>query len=221
MKSAIGESTLDLPLPLYAPARVHVLTDRPLYEPGNTVKFRAVALKGSDLTPLDGRPGLWRVYDAQNTLLLEERSPAGAWGVTSGTFPLDQGAESGGWRVEWHSGGAVGTRAFSVRPFTLPRFRIEAAPVKAFYRRGERPVVFFRLGLEQADERLGLLAGELAVRLPLGQPQRAPGVAEVGVARRLDQRFQVLHLPSTRRWAGCLPECHVHDPDTCRSAVGE
>ncbi|MBS1153159.1 MAG: hypothetical protein H6Q89_4857, partial [Myxococcaceae bacterium] len=139
VKSPFGESSLDVPLPLYAPARVHVLTDRPLYEPGNLVKFRAVALKGSDLTPLDGRPGLWRVYDGQGVLLLEEKSAAGPWGVTSGTFPLDQGAESGSWRVEWHSGGAVGTRAFTVKPFTLPRFRVEASASKPFYRRGERP----------------------------------------------------------------------------------
>jgi hypothetical protein len=141
VSSAFGESTLDLPLPLYAPARVHVLTDRPLYEPGNTVKFRAVALKGNDLTPLDGRPGLWRVYDGQGVLLLEEKAPAGPWGISSGTFPLDQGAESGTWRVEWHSGGAVGSRPFTVKPFTLPRFRVEASAGKPFYRRGERPAL--------------------------------------------------------------------------------
>ena len=141
VKSALGEGQLDLPLPLYAPARIHVLTDRPLYEPGNTVKFRAVALKGNDLTPLDGRPGMWRVYNGTGELLLEERAPAGPWGVTSGTFPLDQGAESGSWRVEWLSGGAVGTRAFTVKPFTLPRFRIEASSGKPFYRRGERPTL--------------------------------------------------------------------------------
>ena len=139
--SSLGESALDVPLPLYAPARVHVITDRPLYEPGNTVKFRAVALKGSDLTPLDGRPGTWRVYDGQGTLLLEEKAPAGPWGIVSGTFPIDSGAESGTWRLEWASGGAVGQRTFTVKPFTLPRFRVEASPGKPFYRHGEKPVL--------------------------------------------------------------------------------
>src|SRR5439155_9693298 len=33
-KSSVGDSSVDLPLPLYAPARVHLITDRPLYEPG-------------------------------------------------------------------------------------------------------------------------------------------------------------------------------------------
>jgi hypothetical protein len=167
VKSSLGDAQLELPLPLYAPARIHVITDRPLYEPGNTVKFRAVALKGSDLTPLDGRPGLWRVYDGNGELLLEEKGGAGAWGVCSGSFPIDPGAQSGSWRVEWLSGGAVGTRAFTVKPFTLPRFNVVASAAKPFYRRGERPTlkgdVRYSSGAPVANAKLELswsLAGE-------------------------------------------------------------
>lgn len=139
--SPIGEQVLDLPLPLYTPARVHVITDRPLYEPGNVVKFRAVALKASDLTPLEERPGTWRVTDSQGDLLLEERAPTGPWGVVSGTFPIDRGSQSGTWTVTWQSGATSESRTFTVKPFTLPRFRVEASPVKPFYRRNERPVL--------------------------------------------------------------------------------
>lgn len=139
--SPIGEERLDLPLPLYTPARVHVLTDRPLYEPGNTVKFRALALKASDLTPLEERPGTWRVTNPDGEELLEERAASGAWGVVAGSFPLDRGAKSGTWTVTWTSGQTVEARSFTVKPFTLPRFRIEASAVKPFYARGERPVM--------------------------------------------------------------------------------
>jgi len=74
VSSKLGTSELDVPMPLYAPARVHVLTDRPLYEPGNTVKFRALALRASDLSPLDERPGTWLVTDPSGETLLEERA---------------------------------------------------------------------------------------------------------------------------------------------------
>lgn len=141
VKSSLGESKLDLPLPLYAPARVHVLTDRPLYEPGNVMKFRAVVLRSDDLSPLDHRPGTWRVEDPQGTVLLEEKAPAGAWGVVTGSFPLDRGAESGAWKVTWASGAASDTRVVTVKPFTLPRFRVEAGPERPFYRRNERPTL--------------------------------------------------------------------------------
>lgn len=139
--SPIGEETLDLPLPLYTPARIHLLTDRPLYEAGNIVRFRALALKASDLSPLEERPGLWRVTNSEGEVLLEERAPTGAWGVVAGSFPLDRGAPSGQWTVTWHSGGQSESRTFTVKPFTLPRFRLEAAPLKPFYQRGERPVL--------------------------------------------------------------------------------
>lgn len=139
VRSPIGEDTLDVPLAVYAPARVHVITDRPLYEPGNVVQFRAVALRAKDLAPIDGRPGKWIITDPEGEVVLEERAPAGDLGVASGTFPLDSGAPTGDWRVRWTSGGAEDEVSFRVEPFTLPRFSVEAAAPKTFYRRGERP----------------------------------------------------------------------------------
>jgi len=137
--SSIGSASVDAPLPLYAPARIHVLTDRPLFEPGNTVEFRALALHAGTLAPLDGRPGTWRVTDPSGEVLLEEKAPAGEWGVVRGSFPLDSQAQSGTWQVSWTSGPATESRAFTVKPFTLPRFRVEASTSKPYYRRGERP----------------------------------------------------------------------------------
>lgn len=137
----LGTDTVEAALPLYAPARVHVLTDRPLYEPGHRVQFRAVALRAKGLSPLDGRPGTWTVVDPNGDVVMEERSPAGPWGVVSGAFPLDRGAPTGTWTVRWLSGGTSGESSFRVEPFTLPRFRVEASSPQAFWRAGDAPVV--------------------------------------------------------------------------------
>ncbi len=137
----LGAGTLDVNVPLYTPARIHVITDRPLYEPGNTVKFRAVVLRAKDLSPIDGRPGMWVVKDATGEVLLEEKAPAADWGVVAGTFPLDKGAPTGTWSVTWQSAEAHDTTTFTVEPFTLPRFRVDAAPPRPFYRPGETPAI--------------------------------------------------------------------------------
>lgn len=141
VETPIGEDTLDVPLPLYAPARVHILTDRPLYQPGSTVQFRAVLLRARDLVPLDGRPGRWRVSDPSGEVVLEEKATAGAFGVAASSFPLDDGAPTGTWRVELISGPSTGEARFEVEPFSLPRFRVEAAAAKPFFRAGDRPVL--------------------------------------------------------------------------------
>lgn len=137
----LGAGELDVPIALYTPARVHVITDRPLYEPGNTVRFRAVVLRARDLAPLDGRPGRWVVKDPNGEVLLEEKAPATAWGVVAGTFPLDKAAQTGNWHISWESAGAVDDVTFNVEPFKLPRFRVEATPDKPFYRSDDKPLI--------------------------------------------------------------------------------
>ncbi len=139
VQTRLGPASVDAPLPLYAPARVHLLTDRPLYEPGNTIQMRAVMLRASDRLPLASRQGTWEVLDPQGELLLEERAVADEWGVVSGSFPLDAWAESGDWQVRWRSGPALGEATVRVEPFTLPRFRVEAQASQAFYSIGDQP----------------------------------------------------------------------------------
>lgn len=158
--SPLGTDSVDAPLPLYANALAHVLTDRPLYEPGHEVLFRAVALRAQDLAPLDGRPGTWVVRDSTGEVVLEERAPAGPWGVVAGRFPLDRGAPQGTWTVNWTSGGAQASASFEVKPFTLPRFRVEAHSARPFWRADEVPVVdgqvMYASGAPVADVEVGL-----------------------------------------------------------------
>ncbi|NOY25617.1 MAG: hypothetical protein GXP62_07065, partial [Oligoflexia bacterium] len=137
----LGDASVDAPLPLYAPARVHLLTDRPLYEPGNTILIRALVLRAADLTPLAKRPGIFVVTDPDGTVLLEERATADDWGIVSGSFPLDEQASSGDWQIRWDSGDDSGTTTVRVEPFTLPRFRVEATADRPWYGPGDRPVV--------------------------------------------------------------------------------
>jgi hypothetical protein len=139
--TVLGKGELDVPIPLYTPARIHVITDRPLYEPGNVMRFRAVVLRARDLVPLDGRPGRWIVTDPDNEVVLEEKAPAGPFGVVAGSFPLDAGAPAGAWRVQWVSNDTADEVTVAVEPFTLPRFRVEAAADKSYYGVGGKPVI--------------------------------------------------------------------------------
>lgn len=139
VKTRVGESQVDLALPLYAPARVHVVTDRPLYEPGHRVRYRALVLRGRDLTPIDHRPGVFEVKDPGGNVVLEEKAPAGEWGVVASDFLLDDEAEVGTWTVVWRSGEDRGQASFRVESFTLPRFRVEAAADQPFYTVGKTP----------------------------------------------------------------------------------
>lgn len=139
--SRMGDHSLDVALPVYAPATVHLLTDRPLYEPGHTVSMRSVVLRARDLVPLGGRPGHFTVTDPHGQPLLDERIPASDWGVAATTFPLDTNAEHGTWRACWVSHSAQGCSEFEVTEFTLPRFTVSASGSTSWSGRGDTPFV--------------------------------------------------------------------------------
>lgn len=139
--SPLGEKELSVPLDVYAPAKIHVITDRPLYEPGNTIHFRATVLRARDLAPLDDRPGRFEVTDPEGNVVLEEKIAAGKYGVAAGSFPLDDGAPLGTWTIRWRSGSNEGSRQVRVAPFELPRFVIDATPRRPFYLARQKPVL--------------------------------------------------------------------------------
>ncbi len=141
LDSPSGVAKTELTLPLYVPARVHVLTDSPLYKPGQTIKFRAVVLSDKDLTPLEDRPGTWVVTDNNGQTLLEQKTKTGPFGVADGNIPIDALAESGDWTVTYKTGANADTRTVPVHPFQLPRFTVEAKADKPWYTLGDTPKI--------------------------------------------------------------------------------
>ncbi len=160
LDTPLGEVQAETELPLYAPALVHLATDRPLYKPGQTIMFRAVVLRMADHTPLDGRPGVFTVTDPSGDILLEERVPAGVWGVAAGDFPLADDAQAGTYAVTWCSGEASDTVHLRVEPFTLPRFEVQVKPSRSWYGAGDQPLISgslrYRSGAPVADARVVL-----------------------------------------------------------------
>lgn len=125
--------TVDAELPLFTPALVHLLTDRPLYKPGQDVLLRAAVLARTDATPIEDRPGVWTVTSPDGTRMLEEKARTDAWGVVPTTFPLAVDAEEGIWSATYTTGSDSRTIRFDVRPFELPRFTVELASDQPWY----------------------------------------------------------------------------------------
>ncbi|MEN0067148.1 MAG: MG2 domain-containing protein, partial [Myxococcota bacterium] len=130
--------TLDLEVPLYTPALLHLMTDRPLYKPGQVVAFRAAVLARTDRRPLEERPGKWTVTSPRGLEMMVEKDATGPWGIADSTFPLDEAAETGTWSVHWQSGDDEQTATFEVRRFSLPRLGVTVDSSTPWVGRGDR-----------------------------------------------------------------------------------
>src|SRR5205807_1507248 len=51
-RSALGEETLERDVTVKAAPKVLLVTDKPLYQPGQVIHLRALALEGLDLAPV-------------------------------------------------------------------------------------------------------------------------------------------------------------------------
>ncbi len=151
-RTPLGEITTEAPLSLYAPAAIDVLTDRPLYEPGNLLLLRVLGVRARDGVPLPGRPGRLTLTDPTGLTLLDEDLALDEWGVASSSFPLNADAPHGTWNLCWVSGEDTGCSTFLVEPFTLPRLSATATANQAAYLPGDSP------------------RGELSVRYASGAP---------------------------------------------------
>ncbi|MEZ4323364.1 MAG: MG2 domain-containing protein [Myxococcota bacterium] len=128
---------VDAELPLYAPALVHVMSDRPLYKPGQEVLLRSAVLRRKDSAPIESRPGRWRITAPDGTEMLVEKNGTGPWGVSSTTFPLDSEADVGTWSAVYETGADSDRITFDVRPFKLPRFTVDLEPNERWYGIGD------------------------------------------------------------------------------------
>ncbi len=185
------EAEVALELPLFAPALTHVMTDRPLYKPGQEVLLRAVVFDRRDHSPIGERPGSFRILDPSGQEILLERVRADDWGVAATSLPLDARAPVGTWQAIYTSGDAVDEITFDVRPFQLPRLNVTVSPSQAWFAAGDE-VVFSGRAVYQS----GAPVGRAPVRLRLApQEGRWPlpldWEGELTTRTRADGTFEI------------------------------
>ncbi|XP_074786572.1 LOW QUALITY PROTEIN: complement C4-like [Athene noctua] len=159
-----------------------VQTDKPLYAPGQTVRFRVFSLD-PDLRP-NPEPLLVTITNPLGARVREgQRVPLGP--VLSDQMVLPDIAPPGTWRVQArlvNSPGTGGAAAFALRPYALPAFSLRLAPDRRFLLLGPEPAPPLRLRLH--------------VRYPDGAAVGGWAQLRVGLRggpflRGLEQRVQV------------------------------
>lgn len=185
---------VDASLGFFSRARVHVLTDRPRYEPGDVVQFRALVLGQDGQGPLGDRVGRWQLRDPDARLVYETREQTDDWGVSVGDFPLAHDATQGTWTLRWETGADHGEQALVVAPFTLPRAELEAWTVDGWHAVGSRPRIQGRLrslaGVPLADAPVMLsVRADPSWPLPLAwnDPEQAHTDGEGAFSIELDE----------------------------------
>lgn len=133
--------TEDLPVSIVRSRKVLLTTDKPLYQPGQTLHVRALALRTGDKTPEADQPAVLEIEDAKGNKLAREQLTTDAWGIASTTFQIARQVNLGAWKVRVSVGDTVSEKAITVDRYVLPKFKVDAALDQRWYRPGEEVTI--------------------------------------------------------------------------------
>ncbi|MHB0999369.1 MAG: alpha-2-macroglobulin family protein [Armatimonadota bacterium] len=113
--------------------QVLLSTDKPLYQPGQIIHIRALALKRPDMDAVSKTPLTIEVDDAKGNKVFKKTQPTSDFGVASADFQLADEINMGRYTVRAIVGKTVTDKKVTVERYVLPKFKIKFTSDKTFY----------------------------------------------------------------------------------------
>lgn len=118
-------------------SRILLSTDKPMYQPGQTLHLRALVLERPEMKAKAGIPAVFEVFDAKGNKVFKEERKTNSFGVASTQFTLATQVNQGAYRVSLTSRDQQTEKTVTVDRYVLPKFNVKINLDKEFYLPGE------------------------------------------------------------------------------------
>jgi 5-hydroxyisourate hydrolase-like protein (transthyretin family) len=132
-KSVFGEEKLERAVNVKSVPRVLLTTDKPLYQPGQVIRIRALALRAFDLKPASAAALTLEVEDARGNKVFKKEQKTSDHGIASADFQLADEVNMGDYRVRAILGDHTADKSVTVKQYVLPKFKTDLSTDKTFY----------------------------------------------------------------------------------------
>jgi len=136
-RSGDGESAIARGVKVKRSFRVMVSTDKPLYQPGQTIHIRSLALANADRRPVARRDVVLEVQDPKGNKVFKKKAQTSDFGLASADFQLADQVNTGTYTIAAIVGDTTSERTVRVERYRLPKFRIELSTDKGYYQPGQ------------------------------------------------------------------------------------
>jgi hypothetical protein len=132
--SRIGRDTLARTVGVRRETKLLLTTDKPMYQPGQTIRFRALALDAFTLKPRSGAAAQLEVLDSKGNRVLSKNAGLSEFGICSGELELADEINLGTYKVIVSASGLRQERTVEVAKYVLPKFKVDVEIEKPSYR---------------------------------------------------------------------------------------
>jgi hypothetical protein len=117
--------------------KILVTTDKPMYQPSQTMHIRALALRTSDKKPVANSDLIFEIEDAKGNKIAREQTKTDEYGIASIPFKLAHEVNMGNWVVRAIVDGTTTEKTVKVDRYTLPKFKTTVDLNKTWYKPGD------------------------------------------------------------------------------------
>jgi len=135
--SSLGRDHVVKRVEIQQPARILLSSDKPIYQPGQTIHVRSLILNGRTEKPFAGEAVIFEVSDPKGNKVFKEARKASGFGIASADFVLASELNLGRYELRAIAGATTTERTVEVKNYVLPKFKIQMATDKPYYLPGE------------------------------------------------------------------------------------
>ena len=117
--------------------KVLLTSDKPIYQPGQVMNLRALALESPSNTPVAREKVVFEVEDGKGNKVLKKTVKSDDYGIASTRFALASVVNMGTYTVRALLGEKMGQKTVEVSRYVLPKFDVALGADKAWYAPGQ------------------------------------------------------------------------------------
>ncbi|MCS7167198.1 MAG: MG2 domain-containing protein [Gemmatales bacterium] len=132
-RSQLGEEKLEQTVNIKSDAKILLVSDKPLYQPGQVIHLRALVLRPFDLKPVADSEILFEIQDPKGNKVFKRTVKTSEYGIASVDFQLADEVNLGDYQIRAALGQHESKKTVSVKKYVLPKFKVELTADKKFY----------------------------------------------------------------------------------------
>jgi uncharacterized protein YfaS (alpha-2-macroglobulin family) len=132
-KSRLGEEKLVHQVRIKADAKILLVSDKPIYQPGQVMHLRALVLQSFNMRPIAERDLVFEVEDNKGNKVFKKSFKTSEFGIASVDFQLADEVNMGDYHLRAQVGPLQAGKTVQVKRYTLPKFKTNVTTDKTFY----------------------------------------------------------------------------------------
>ena len=139
-RSRLGRDQVKQAVTVQRSYKLLLTTDKPVYQPGQVIHMRALALATLDMKAAVGAQVGFLVEDPKGNKVFRKTVASSGFGVAAADFALANEVINGDYRITVSLGDTSSEKTVNVKPYVLPKFAVRVSTERSFYQPGQHVV---------------------------------------------------------------------------------